>query len=160
MVEDVHVVETEAFEALVERGEQVFAASEVAVGAEPHLVAGLGADDEFVAVMVEILVQQSSAVLFGRAGFRAVVVGQIEVGHAVVECGEHDLPHGVVWGDVAEVVPEAEGDGRQFQAACAHVVVGHAVIACRRWRVDGGWFEQGSSLKKRGCSPRCVARRR
>lgn len=84
---------------------------------------------------------------FGRSGFGAVVVGQVEVGDAVVECGEHDAAHGVVWGGVAEVVPEAEGYGRQFEAAFAGMVVGHAVVSVWRWRIDGGRFEHVFSFE-------------
>ena len=38
-IEDVDVVELEAFERLVEGGEEVFAAAPFAVGAGPHVVA-------------------------------------------------------------------------------------------------------------------------
>lgn len=41
-VEDVDVGEAEAFEGLVEGGEEVFAGSPFAVGAGPHFVAGFG----------------------------------------------------------------------------------------------------------------------
>ena len=49
-VEDVDVVEPHALEALVEAREQVLARAPVAVRAGPHVVAGLGRDDELVAV--------------------------------------------------------------------------------------------------------------
>ena len=108
VVEDVHIIQAQAFQRLVEAGEQVRAAAEVAIGACPHFIAGLGGDDEFVAVMFEILGEQQSAVLLGLAGLGAVVVGQVEVGDAVVEGGEDQGLHLVEWRDVAEVVPEAE----------------------------------------------------
>ena len=75
VVEDVHIIQAQAFQRLVEAGEQVLAAAEVAIGACPHFIAGLGGDDEFVAVMLEVLGEQQSAVLLGLAGFGAVVVG-------------------------------------------------------------------------------------
>ena len=56
----------------------------------------------------EVLGEQQAAVLLGLAGFGAIVVGQIEVGDAVVEGGEDQGLHLVEWRDVAEVVPEAE----------------------------------------------------
>ena len=48
-VKDVDVVEAHALEAVVERGEQIFARAADAVGAGPHVPAGLCGDDEFVA---------------------------------------------------------------------------------------------------------------
>ncbi len=156
VVEDVDVVEAEAFQALVERGEQVFAAAEVAVWPLPHLVAGFGADDELVAVVAEVFAQQTATVLFRGSRFRPVVVGEVEMRDAVVERGEHDTTHGVVWRGVAEIMPESQRDGRQLESAVARMVVGHGVVAFRRRRVYGGWFEQDSSLS---CSPDGVTAR-
>ena len=53
-IEDVDVVEPHALEALVEAREQVLAAPPLAVGAGPHVVAGLGRDDQLVAVGAEV----------------------------------------------------------------------------------------------------------
>ena len=108
MVENVDVVEAETFEALIERGEQIFAAAEIAIGAEPHFVAGFGADDQFVAMMMEIFVQQTAAVLLGAARFGTVIVGEVEMRDAVVECGEHNVTHGGVWRNIAEIMPKTE----------------------------------------------------
>ena len=58
--------------------------------------------------MLEVLGEQQSAVLLCLAGLGAVVVGQVEVGDAVVEGGEDQGLHLVEWRDVAEVVPEAK----------------------------------------------------
>ena len=48
-VEDVHVLQAHAFQALVQAGQQILARSPVAVRARPHIVAGLGADDQLIA---------------------------------------------------------------------------------------------------------------
>ena len=129
MVENVDVVEAETFEALIERGEQIFAAAEIAIGAEPHFVAGFGADDQFVAMMMEIFVQQTAAVLLGAARFGTVIVGEVEMRDAVVECGEHDVAHGGVWRNIAEIMPKTERNRWKFQTARAHMVVGHGVVS-------------------------------
>ena len=49
-VEDVDVVEAHALEAVVERGEEIFARAADAVGAGPHVPAGLGGDEELVPI--------------------------------------------------------------------------------------------------------------
>ena len=64
-VEDVDVVETHAVEAVVERGEEIFARAADAVGAGPHVPTGLGGDEELVAVRAEIFVQDRAEVFFG-----------------------------------------------------------------------------------------------
>ena len=129
MVENVDVVKAETFEALIEGGEQIFAAAEIAVGAEPHFVAGFGADDQFVTMMMEIFVQETAAVLFRAARFGAVIVGEVEMRDAVVECGEHDVAHGGVWRNIAEIMPKTERNRWKFQTARTHMVVGHGVVS-------------------------------
>ena len=54
-VEDVDVLQAHALEALVEAGEQVFARSPFAIGPGPHVVAGLGGDDQFVAISAQVV---------------------------------------------------------------------------------------------------------
>jgi len=51
-------------------------------------VAGLGRDDEFVAVRLQVGAKQGPEILFGRPRRRAVVVGQVEVRDAQVEGGD------------------------------------------------------------------------
>ena len=47
-VENVHIVHAHPLQALVEAGQQVLARSPLAIGAGPHVVTGLGGDDELV----------------------------------------------------------------------------------------------------------------
>ena len=49
MVENVHVIQAHAFEALVEAGDQVFARAPIPIGTVPHVVARLGRNDQFIA---------------------------------------------------------------------------------------------------------------
>ena len=84
-VEDVDVVQAQAAERLVQAREQVLARAQVAVRARPHVPAGLGRDDELVAVGPEVLAQDAAGVDLGAAVGRAVVVGQVEVRDAQVE---------------------------------------------------------------------------
>ena len=59
-VEDVHIVQPHALEALVEAGDQVLARSPLAVGAGPHVVAGFAGDHQLVAVAAQVLGQDSA----------------------------------------------------------------------------------------------------
>ena len=129
VVEDVDVVEAEALERLVEARRQVLARAEVAVRAGPHVPAGLGRDDELVAVGLEVLGQDAPGVGLGRAVRRAVVVRQVEVVHAEVEGAAHDRALGLDRLVVAEVVPEAERDGGQLEPAHPAAAVGLDVVA-------------------------------
>ena len=98
--------------------EQVLARAPVAVRSGPHVVAGLGRDDELVAVRREVLAEDPAEVGLGRAVGRAVVVRQVEVGHAAVEGPAEDGALGLERLVVPEVVPEPERDRRAAPARC------------------------------------------
>ena len=108
VVEDVDVVEPEAPQALVEAGEQIFPGAEVAIGARPHVPAGLGGDDELVAVVAEVVVEDPGEVALGAAVGRPVVVRQVEMGDAQVEGSAHDGTLGLEGPVVTEVLPQPE----------------------------------------------------
>ena len=146
-VEDVDVVEAHALEALVEAREQVLAAAEVAVGAGPHVVAGLGRDHELVAEGREVLLQQGAERLLGGAVGRAVVVGEVEVRDAEIERAAHDRAARLERTVASEVLPQAERDRRQQQPAAPAAVVGHAVVA-----IAGGQVGH-AQLPRRGDRP-------
>ena len=65
---------------------------------------------------------------FGRTGWRAVVVGEVEVGEAEIEGAPQHPPGFVGVGAGAEIMPAAEGDGGKFQAAATAAPVLHGVI--------------------------------
>src|SRR5208282_764301 len=97
--------------------------------AGPHAPAGLGADDQLVAMGPEIEAQNLAEVLFRTPRRRAVVVGQVEVGDAQVEGAQHHRTAVLEDIDAAEVVPQAQGDGGQANAAAATAAVLHGVVA-------------------------------
>ena len=130
VVVDVHVVQAQPLQALVQAGQQILAAAPVTIGAVPHGIPCLGADDELIAVGHEVLVQDAAEVLLGTARLRAIVVGQVKVSDAVVEGGEAELLHGLIAARVTKIVPEPQRDSRQQQAAFAAAVIRHGRIAC------------------------------
>ena len=129
VVEDVDVVDAHPAKALVQARQEVLAGAEVAVRARPHVPTGLGRDDQLVAVVTEIGVEDPTEVGLGAAVRRPVVVGQVEVGDAQVESAAQDGALALERLVVAEVLPEPERDGRQQQAAASAAAVGHGVVA-------------------------------
>ena len=129
VVEDVDPVQPHPLERLVQRAQQVLARAQVAVGAGPHVPARLGRDHQLVAVAGEVLAEDAAEVGLGRPVGRAVVVGQVEVGDAEVERAPQDVALGLERLVVAEVVPQAERDRREVEAAAADAAVGHAPVA-------------------------------
>ena len=149
-VEDVDVVEPHALQALVEAREQVLARAPLAVRARPHVVAGLGGDDQLVAVGHEVLAVQPAEVDLGRSVRRPVVVREVEVRDAEVERAAQDRALALDRPVVAEVVPEAERDRRQLEAAASAAAVRHQVVVAvvgsevghriTYWRISTTWL--------------------
>ena len=129
-VEDVHVLEPHALEGGVQAGEQIFARAPFAVGTGPHVIARLGGDDELVAVGMKILFEQCPEGFLGGAGWRTVVVGEVEMRDAEIEGAAGDGTSVLEPVHAAEVVPPAQRDGRQFQIRCTQ-------RGCRSWSCNG-----------------------
>ena len=119
MVENIHVRQSHAAQALVEAGEEVLARAEVAVRPRPHVVAGLGRDQEFVAVRTEVAGQDLTKRLLRRAVGRAVVVGEVEVRDAEIKRPVDNVAAALLRVVAAEVLPETEGDRWEQEAAAA-----------------------------------------
>ena len=135
-IEDIDVIEVEALQALVEAGEQRLArATTATVRAGPHIPARLGGDDQLVAVGGEILFQHAAEIDFRRAGRRAVIIGEIEMGNAQIESLEENGTLRIKRRRITEIVPQAKGDGGQLQAASAHAAKHGGVIAIRGGRI-------------------------
>ena len=137
VVEDVHVVEPHPLQAGVEAGQQAFPRPPFPVGTRSHPVSGLGRDDELVPVGREVGSQDAAEALLGGAGRRAVVVGEVEMRDAAVEGAAQDRPPGLEGVQAAEVLPQAQRDRRQHEAAPAAAAVGHRLVAVGAGREDG-----------------------
>ena len=143
-VEDVHIVEAHALQALVQACQQVFArTTPLSVGAGPHVVTGFAGDDQLIAVGPEVAAQVFAKVGFRAAVRRAVIVGQIKVVDAQVKRGAQHVALGLEGRGIAEVVPQTEGNGGQLKPAFAAVAVGDAAVVTVCCGVVHGWTLQG-----------------
>ncbi len=85
-IEDIDVVESHAPQALIETGQHIFArAAALPVRPGPHVPAGLGGNDQLVAMGVEIFLEQAAKVGLGASIRRAVVIREIEMRDAQIE---------------------------------------------------------------------------
>ena len=129
VVEDVHVIHAHALQRLVQAGDQVLATAVVAIRPWPHVVAGFGRNDQFVTVGLPVLLEMNAEIALRFSVGRAVIIGQVKVGDAVVEgCPEQALLD-LEGRDVSEIVPQPQRNGGEQNAAAAAAPVGHRVIA-------------------------------
>ena len=124
-IEYVNILQPHSSQALVEAGNEVFSRSPFSVRSGPHQVARLRRDDQLVAVRSKVLPEDLAEVFFGGSGRRAVIVRQIEMGDAEVECMSEHRPRIFKRVDSAEIVPESKSDRRQLQAAASASIVRH-----------------------------------
>ena len=127
-------------------------AQAVAVRPRPHVVAGLGRDDQLVAVGVQVGGQDASEVSLGGPVGGTVIVGKIEMGHAAVEGVPDDGTLYLERSIVTKVLPEPKRDRREPEAAGTHAPIGHPVISIRgshlrrgilAWRRSHGLLQLG-----------------
>ena len=130
-VEEINVVQMHAPEALVQACHQVLSGAPVAVWPQPHVIACLRRDEEFIAIRTEVVFHQAPQGLFCRTVGRAVVVGEIEVCDAVVEGITCYLTTSLIGVNAAEVVPEAETDLRQQDARLSASVILHSILVAQ-----------------------------
>jgi hypothetical protein len=117
VIEQIDMVELQPAQALVQAGQQVFAAAAIAMRVGTHHIAGLGADDQLVAQAGQLVAQHASQQGLGGPRRRTVVVGQVEVDHPPVDGpAQHRAGLRLVVGG-AEVVPQTQRDAAQAQAA-------------------------------------------
>ena len=89
VIEDVHIVQSHAFETLITAGDERLPGSPFPVGTVPHEESRLAGDHEFIAVRSQIRCHDASEIFLGGAGDGTVVVGEIEMGDSEVECCFH-----------------------------------------------------------------------
>ena len=123
-VEEVHVVEVHALEALVEAGRQILARTPVAVRPFPHVVSGFGGNEEFIAIGTEVILHQSAHGFFCTSVGRAVIVGKVEMGNAVVESIVCDGTASLVRIHSSEVVPDSALAASLVESICVCVAIG------------------------------------
>jgi hypothetical protein len=107
-IENVEIIEPGALQALIAGRDEVFAAAPFTIWPLPHQVTGLRGDDEFVAQTLEVILHDLAERRLSRAGWRAVVVGDVEMRDASVKRGVQDRLLGLVRCIVAKVVPQAK----------------------------------------------------
>lgn len=131
-VEYIHIVQPHAAEALIERCDEIFPRSPVAVRAGPHLISCFGGYEHFVAIWRERTAEHLSECFFGSAVARSVVVGQVEGSYAMVESCVHYLLAARQWREFAEIVPEAQRYAGEQDAAAACAGIFHAAVVAVR----------------------------
>ncbi len=84
----------------------------------------------------KVLAQDPPEIGLGTAVWRSVVVGQIEMGDAKVECSPHDGALSLERSVVAEILPKPERYGGEKQTAAPTTAVGHGPVAILSGIVD------------------------
>jgi len=76
-------------------------------------VAGFGREDDFIAMRREIFVENFAKIVFGRARWWAVVVGEIEVRDASIEGPHNHIASGLGIIDITKIMPKTKRNIRK-----------------------------------------------
>ena len=129
MIEDVHIVQMHSLQALVNAGHQIFSASEIPVGSRPHIVSGLGRDDQFIPVRTPVHIHMTAEIPLRFAVGRSIIVGQVKMRDALIKRRAENLLLRGERRNVPKVVPQSQRKGRQLQAAVSAASVFHLIIS-------------------------------
>src|SRR5262249_21142951 len=88
-----------------------------AIWPRPHLIARLGRDNQFIAKPLKVKPENFAKVLFGASVRRAVHVGEVEMRDTSVKGPADDRTAGLEDIDPAKILPHAERNRRQHEAA-------------------------------------------
>ena len=116
-------------EGLINGSHQIFPASVIAVRALPHVISGLGGQDQLVAVRMPVAIHVNAEIALRLAVRRAIVVGEIKMRDSVVKrCSKQTLLH-AKGRNVSKVMPQAQRNRREQNTAPAAASVNHGVIS-------------------------------
>ena len=105
-VEEVDIVEMHSLQTLVETRHERLSRTPVAVRTLPHLISRLRSNEEFVAIRAEVIVHESAQRLLGTTVDGTVIVGEVEMGDAMVESAVGNGAATLIRIYASEVVPE------------------------------------------------------
>src|SRR5206468_2442210 len=125
----VDIIQSHPLQALVETGQDIFAAAIFAIRSGPHAIAGLGRYDELVAMSGEVGPEDRAESFLGRSGRWAIIISEIEMGDAQIESATADGAGIVETRVFTKIVPKTEREHRQIEAASAAAAILHGLIA-------------------------------
>ena len=105
MIEDIYIIQTKAFQALVKTGDQILTASPVSIRSRPHIIACLCADDQLISVCRKFLSQDFSKIFLRTSRLWAIVVCKVKMCNSIIKCCEAHLLHILINTGVSEIMP-------------------------------------------------------
>ena len=105
MVEDIHIIQSHALQALIQAGYQILFAAPVAIRAGPHIITGFRGNDQFISIPSQSFCKDPSKIFLRTARYRSIIVCQIKMCNAMVKCCVAHVLHIIKIPIGAEIVP-------------------------------------------------------
>ena len=105
MIEDIYIIQTKAFQALVKTGDQILTASPVSIRSQPHIIACLCADDQLISVCRKFLFQDFPKIFLRTSGLWTIVVCKVKMSNPIVKCRKAHLLHILINTGIPEIMP-------------------------------------------------------
>ena len=105
MVKNIHIFQSHAFQALVKARQKIFTAAPVSVRALPHIIAGLGCDDQFITIRHQFFFQDLAEIPLCTSVGRSVIIGKVKLCDAIVKSCKTQLFHIFIIRSISEIMP-------------------------------------------------------
>ena len=105
MVEDIHIIQSHALQALIQAGHEILFAAPVAVRSGPHIITGFRGNDQFISIPSQSFCKDPSKIFLRTARYRSIIVCQIKMCNAMVKCCVAHVLHIIKIPIGAEIVP-------------------------------------------------------
>ena len=107
-IEYIYIIQPHPGQRLIEAGQQILAATPLAIGARPHIIASFCGNDHLVAIGCQILCQYLAKCRLSTAMRRTIIIRQIKMCDAGIKGGQAHVTLGFVRGGLPKIVPQAE----------------------------------------------------
>src|SRR3982751_2599148 len=111
MIKDVCIINAHSLQTLIETGEQIFLSASISIWSGPHRVTRLRGNKKFVAVATEVTFQDLAQCLFRSTCRWSVIIREVEMGDAMIECSEQNFPAFFKRVIRPEILPQSDGKG-------------------------------------------------
>ena len=135
MIKHVYIVHVHPPKGLVDAGHEVLLAAEIAVWPRPHIIPGLGGQEQFIPVGFPVPLHVQTEVPFCLTIGRAIVVGKVKMDDSMIESRPQKALLRLKRGDRAKIVPQAKRNSGKHNAAVAAALVLHPFITIGGWLV-------------------------
>ena len=129
VVENIHIVQIHAFQALVQTGHQILSGPPIAIRSRPHIITSFCGNHHLIPVRRQLFMKNSSEILLCHSFRRSsIIISQIKMRDSMIERAGNDFLLLIQWIFKSKILPQSQRDLWKKQSALSATVVFHFQI--------------------------------